>query len=362
MRLVSLSLVFALALIGSASAGYRVVQGQGRAAIAGSDVAAARKAALAEALYDAAGKLQMKVRGVSSRPASGALFEETTALVEGRFKGYHVVREQREGGSFVVSIEAIGEDDQDSCEGKRVDVDVRHISVRVAPGFQGHVVSSINEALSQAASVLGQGVSFRVSDQQWLSKPSGPERYNASHSDYYSQLTGTIPGPAGYSISGTITAERERRDNLFANITDVVLTISLSLRDNFTGAHVVNFVKREKFADRRMLFGMDEAFISNSKINIKPLFESVRDELELILACRPLRAMVIESNRGNLLLSVGQEHGVNQGDYFLVTLPGSKSSGWQIVRIESVDVNRSTARALKQLPHVPGNSLAVLMR
>lgn len=362
MRALSLALAVVLGSIGSVDAGYRVVQGEGRAAIAGPDIATARKAALAEALYDAAGKLQTKVRGFSSQSASGMFREESSALVQGRFKGYHIVREGRQGAAFLVSIEAVGEDDQDSCEGKRVDIDVRNIGVRIAPGLQGHVVQSINEGLSRAAPILGQGVSFRISDQRWLPKLRGAERFGASENDYYSQLMGELPGPAGYSLSGTIVVERERRDNLIANITDVSITMSLNLRDNFSGANVSEIVKRIKFADRRSIFGMDEAFISQPKVNIDPLFEDVRVELERILACRPLRAMVLESKGGKLLLSVGQEHGVNAGDYFLVTLPGSKINGWQILRIDDVDANRSSAKALKASPAVPDKSLAVLMR
>jgi hypothetical protein len=72
--------------------------------------------------------------------------------------------------------------------------------------------------------------------------------------------------------------------------------------------------------------------------------------------------MVLEAKGGNLLLSVGQEHGVAAGDYFLVTLPGSKTNGWQIVRIDDVDVKRSSGKALKPSPVVPGKSLAILMR
>ena len=329
---------------------------------AGSDVASARKAALAEALYDAAGKLQTKVRGFSSQQSSGRLLEESSALVEGRFKGYHIVQEGREGAAFMISIEAIGEDELEACDGKRVDIDVRHIGVRVAPGLQGHVVSAINESLSRAAPILGQGNSFRVADQRWLANLRGAERFNASQSDYYGQLVGEIPGPAGYSLSGTIIAERERRDNLVANITDVSVKVSLKLRDNFSGAHVADIVKHVKFADRRSLFGMDEAFISQPKVNLEPLFSEMRVELEQLLACRPLRAMVLESRGGRLLLSVGQEHGVNTGDYFLVTLAGSNNVAWQIVRIDDVDVNRSIAKALKANPAVPANSLAVMMR
>ena len=362
MRLMFLALSITLGLVGAASAGYRVVHGHGRAAIAGSDVTSARKAALAEALYDAAGKLQTKVRGVSTQQSSSRLIEESSALVEGRFKGYQIVQEVREGAVFRVSIEAIGEDELDSCDGKRVDIDVRQINVRVAPGLQGHVVSAINESLTRAAPILGQGNAFRVADQRWLASLRGAERFNASQSDYYGQLLGEIPGPAGYSLSGTIVAERERRDNLLANITDVSVTISLKLRDNFLGTHVADIVKHAKFADRRSIFGLDEAFISQPKIELAPLFSQIRLELESLLACRPLRAMVLESSGGRLLLSVGHEHGVTAGDYFLVTLPGSNSAAWQIVRIDDVDVNRSVAKALKANPTVPANSLAVLMR
>ena len=362
MRFAIFAVAITFGLVGAASAGYRVVQGQGRAAIAGTDVASARKAALAEALYDAAGKLQTKVRGVSTQQSSGRILEESSALVEGRFKGYHIVQERREGAAFVVSIEAIGDDEAASCDGKRVDIDVRQIGVRIAPGLQGHVVSAINESLSRAAHILGQGNSFRVADQRWLANLKGAERFNASHSDYYGQLLGEVPGPAGYSLSGNIVVERERRDNLVANITDVMVTVSLKLRDNFSGVHVADIVKQAKFSDRRSLFGMDEAFISQPRVNLAPLFSQVQVELEHLLACRPLRAMVLESRGGRLVLSVGQEHGVNAGDYFLVTLPGSSSAAWQIVRIDDVEVNRSFAKALKANPTVPANSLAVMMR
>lgn len=362
MRAFLISLALLLGYMGPAAAGYRVVQGQGRAAISGSDISSARKAALAEALYDAAGKLQTKVRGFSSLSMTGVLREESSALVEGRFKGYHIVREERQGATLLVSIEAIGDDDQDSCEGKLVDVDVRNIGVRIAPGLQGHVVQSINEGLSSASAILAQGVSFRISDQRWLPKLRGAERFGASDNDYYSQLMGELPGPAGYSLSGAIVVERERRDNLIANITDVSITISLNLRDNYSGTHVADIVKRLKIADRRSIFGMDEAFISQPNVNIAPLFDELRVELERVLACRPLRAMVLESRGGNLVLSVGQEHGVNAGDYFLVTLPGAKTNGWQIVRIEDADASRSSAKALKASPAVPSKSLAVLMR
>jgi len=89
-----------LAACVQAHAGYRVVQGEGRAAIGGKDLASARKTALAEALHDAAGKLQSHVRGFSQVDTNGAIREESTTLVEGRFSRYRVLFEGREGGSL----------------------------------------------------------------------------------------------------------------------------------------------------------------------------------------------------------------------------------------------------------------------
>ena len=61
------------------------------------------------------------------------------------------------------------------------------------------------------------------------------------------------------------------------------------------------------------------------------------------------------------MLSVGLEHGVKEGDYFLVTTKNSKGSA-QIVKIEDVGPTQSVARSLKPQPVVPANALATLMR
>jgi hypothetical protein len=55
------------------------------------------------------------------------------------------------------------------------------------------------------------------------------------------------------------------------------------------------------------------------------------------------------------------EHGVKEGDYFLVSTKNSKGPS-QIVKIEEVGPVQSVARSLKPQPVVPANVLATLMR
>ena len=78
-------------------AGTRLVHAVGRAAIANGDVAGARKSALAEALYDAAGQVRMSVRGSTMVSDAGTLREESGIVVSGQLKGYQVLDERREG-------------------------------------------------------------------------------------------------------------------------------------------------------------------------------------------------------------------------------------------------------------------------
>ena len=81
-------LLLALALVAGAvphpaQAATRVVKAQGAAAMVGNDTTAARKGALAEALYDAAGRANMSVRGASHLSTQGVATEESTILVQG---------------------------------------------------------------------------------------------------------------------------------------------------------------------------------------------------------------------------------------------------------------------------------------
>lgn len=356
-----------LAAFVQASAGERVVEGEGRAAIAGKDVASARKAALADALYDAASKLGSQVRGVSLLDTSGALKEESSAIVGGRFSGYHILFEGREGGAFIVRIEARGVTDEESCGGKRVDLDIREIRTRVAPGIQGHVQGNVAEGLSRGVALLGDGTAFRISDQRHLRQTRGDERTNRSQYDYMAQMTNSLPSQAGYSLSGDVIVERTRRDGAFTNVTDIVVRLALTLKDNYTGARIQDIRRELVVPDRRSVLGWENALgftparPAQPHLDLAPLFEQVRDDLEAELACKPLRALVQDADKGAIVLSVGLEHGVSRGDYFMVTLPNAGNE-WQVIRIDDVTPTQSVARTLKAKPGIPVNALATLMR
>ena len=350
-----------------AQAGHRLVQGEGRAVIAGKDLSVARKAALADALHDAASKLQSHVRGVSLIDTQGALKEESSMLVGGRFSGYHILFEGREGNSFIVRIEAVGVTDEEACGGKRVDLDIRDIRTRVAPGIQGQVQRNVSEGMSRGLARLGDGTVFRIADQRHLRQTSGDERTQRSQYDYMAQLTSSRPSAAGYSLSGGAIVETVRRDTALTNVTDIVVRLSLTIKDNYTGARVKDIQQEIIVPDRRRVFGLESiigltaATPPQPHVDLAPLFDAVLEDLETELACKPLRAVVQESDKGEVVLSVGLEHGVSRGDYFLVSLPNA-GNDWQVIRIDDVTPSQSIARTLKPKPVIPVNALATLMR
>ena len=369
MRPFALLLAAGLSLVAlaQAQAGHRLVQGEGRAVISGKDLSSARKSALADALYDAASKLESRVRGASLIDTKGVLKEESSMLVGGRFSGYHILFEGREGGSFVVRIEALGLTEEESCSGKRVDLDIREVRTRVAPGVQGHVQANVAEGLARGIDLLGNGTAFRISDQRHLRQTSGDERTNRSQYDYMAQMTNSLPSKAGFSLSGGLIVERVRADGALTNVTDIVVRLSMVLKDNYTGARIAEIRREMVTPDRRTVFGWESVVGLTAapriqpKLDLTPLFEQVRDDLETELACKPLRAMVQESENGGLVLSAGLEHGVERGDYFLVTLPNSGNE-WQVIRIDDATALQSVARTLKAKPGIPVNALATLMR
>ena len=172
-----------------AQAGQRLVRGEGRAVIAGKDLSVARKAALADALYDAASKLQSHVRGASLIDTKGVLQEESSMLVGGRFSGYHILFEGREGGAFFVRIEAVGVTDEEACGGKRVDLDIRDIRTRVAPGIQGQVQRNVAEGLARGLIRLGDGTVFRIIE---YAPGVAPRNHRTNSIDYAVVLSGEI--------------------------------------------------------------------------------------------------------------------------------------------------------------------------
>ena len=356
-----------LAAFAQAQAGQRFVQGEGRAVMAGKDLSTARKAALADALYDAASKIDSRVRGASLIDTDGALKEESSMLVAGRFSGYHILFEGREGGAYIVRIEAIGLTDEEACSGKRVDLDIREIRTRVAPGIQGQVQRNVAEGLSRGIASLGDASVFRISDQRHLRQTGGDERTHRSQYDYMAQMTSSMPSAAGFSVSGGVIVETVRRDRAMMNVTDIVVRMTLTLKDNYTGARVKDIHRELVVADQRGVFGLASVFGLTSAphvqphVDLAPLFEEVRDDLEEALACKPLRAVVRSADKDEIVLSVGIEHGVQRGDYFMVTLPNANND-WQVIRVDDVTPSQSIARTLKAKPGIPLNALATLMR
>ena len=347
-----------LAALAQAHAGQRFVQGEGRAVMAGKDLSTARKAALADALFDAASKIDSRVRGASLMDTDGALKEESSMLVAGRFAGHHILFEGREGGAYIVRIEAIALTDEEACGGKRVDLDIREIRTRVAPGIQGQVQRNV--AL-QEASV------WRIADQRHLRQTRGDERTHRSQYDYMAQLTNSLPSPAGFSVSGDVIVETARRDGVLTNVTDILVRMTLTLKDNYTGARIREIHRELVVPDKRGVFGLESMIGLTAaphiqpRVDLAPLFDEVREDLEEELACKPLRAVVRSIDKGDIVLSVGLEHGVQRGDYFMVTLPNA-SNDWQVIRIDDVTPSQSIARTLKAKPGIPLNALATLMR
>lgn len=356
-----------LAALAQAHAGQRFVQGEGRAVMAGKDLSAARNAALADALYDAASKLDSHVRGASLMDTDGALKEESSMLVAGRFSGYHILFEGREGGAYIVRIEAVGLTNEEACGGKRVDLDIREIRTRVAPGIQGQVQRNVAEGLTRGIASLSEASDFRVLDQRHLRQSRGDERTHRSQYDYMAQLTDSTPSEAGFSISGDIIVETVRKDRALMNVTDIAVRMTLTLKDNYTGARIRDIHREMVVPDQRnvigweSMFGLAAAPHMQPRVDLAPLFDEVRDDLEEELACKPLRAVVRSADKGEIVLSVGLEHGVQRGDYFMVTLPNA-SNEWQVIRIDDVTPSQSIARTLKAKPGIPLNALATLMR
>jgi|GEM_PF-6044813 len=361
--LIALSLMAAAAFAGSpAEATLRVVKGEGWAPISGNATATARERALAAALYDAASRLQTKVRGASQLNTQGRLTEEMTATVAAQLKGYEIIKDGQMGSNWMIVVEAIGEGENEGpCDSnRRVDLDMRHVSIRVAPGIQGHANAAIYEGLARGVEMLASGGTYVVSDQRFLPPLRGAERNHASSLDYMTQVSGALPSVSGYSVSGTIIAEIDRGDYYIAQRTAVTISINLKLRDNFNGVTIAHIQEQQVIPGSTTVYGLPRSGFDNfPKVNTIPLFQKVQDALDSVLACKPLRAVVIAKNGGKLVLSAGLDNGVQPGDYFLVNPKGRES--WQILKIEDASAGRSIARPIRPGREVPVNSLVEML-
>ncbi len=343
-----------------ASAGMRLVQGEGYAAIAGNDVAGARKAALAEALYNAAGRVKSKVRGAGHLSTYGVMTEETSVLVEGTLRDHRIVSEHRERGRYVVVIEALADADGESCGTKKVDLDVRPITVRVAPGLSGAIVKAANESINRGVSGLAAGSNFRATDNRDMPLPGGPD--DAAR-NYAHILNAAAPNPSGYMISGSLIVERRRGGNAVMENTEIVGTLTLKLRDNATGSVIETLVNTHSLPERNRVWGTDIDFGGSSgSPDFAPLWQSAVADLDAKLGCRPLRAKVLDVNAGLVTLSAGAEHGIRAGDYFLLDVQGRRSGNWQVIKIEQTSPTMAWGRTLKTTPAVPVNAMVTLLQ
>lgn len=358
------ALLFAAALFtGPAFAGLRVVQGEGFAPIQGKGTAAARERALAAALYDAASRLQSKVRGASQLDTNGRLTEEMTTTVAAQLRGYEIIKDGQMGSNWMIVVEAVGEgENEGSCDpNRRVDLDMRHVNIRVAPGIQGHANAAIYEGLARGVEALATGGSYMVADQRYLPPLRGAERNHASRLDYAMQVSGDLPSPGGYSLSGTIIAEIDRTDYYIAQSKAITVSISLKLRDNFNGVNIATIQEQQVIPGSTKVYGgfPSSGFDNMPKVNLAPLFEKVEGALNAVLACKPLRAVVLAHQGNKLILSAGLNNGVNPGDYFLVNGKGRES--WQILKIEDASAGRAIARPIRPGRPVPVNSLVEML-
>ncbi len=353
------SLVFAA---WQAEAGTQIIHAEGRAAIAGNNIAAARQSALAEALYDAAGRIRMRVQGAGNLSTQGVLKEESNVVVEGLLKGYQVVEERREGTRYMIAIEALADTQDDTCTGdKHVDLDIRSISVRMAPGISGALKAVALASLARSVDVLSSSGTFRVSDSRNLVGADGVP-YSSFDSDRYTTMSsGLATNEAGYSLSGALLIERSRSDSLTLHKTALVAQLSLKLRDNSNGATIKTIQHSVTIPLSNRVWGTDYDYGVPPSADLSPLWKDVLGELESKLGCQPLRAKVASVEDGKILLTAGSENGVREGDYFLVQLSGKNRNAWQVLHIESTTPSTSYARPMKATPAIPVNSLATLL-
>ena len=347
----------------SADAGTRLVHGIGRAAIAGRDVAGARKAALAEALYDAAGQVRMVVRGSSYLSNSGAIQEESGVAVSGQLKGYEVVDEHREGDHFVVAIDALAETDDGACgDTKKSDLIIGAMEVRVAPGLSGAIERRARESIEDLIALLKGSESFQITDgraQNPVARTGASVRQNLS---YLARLNGYSPNPGGYLLSASLKVGRSRSDNWMIEETAADLSATIRLTDTATGAVIETFEEHGRLTLDRHLAYVDLPVPGAKNHDFNALWQSVVNRIGERIGCDSLRAVVTSVSGARATLSVGSANGVKAGDYFLVEMPGGTRNGWQLIRVEETAATSSMARLMKPKPSILPNTVAVLLQ
>ena len=348
---------------GKAEAGTRLIHAIGRAAIAGKDTTAARKSALAEALYDAAGQVHMVVRGTSFMSQAGKIHEESGVAVSGSLKGYQVVDERREGDHYVVAIDALAETDDGECTStKKTDISIGTMKVSVAPNVAGLVERQAREGIEALIRALNAQPSLHVMDDRRYHPVATTSETVGQNMTYLAALAGHVANPGAYSISGTIHVDLVRSDNIIIGEAKVVVTADLQLIDTVTGAVKDSFSEQAKLGVDKHVWGTDIRLPQDVDHGLDGLWDAVANHIVENMGCEPLRAVVTQVSGNRATLSAGSVNGIKPGDFFLVELPSQNNNSWQLIRIESAGASQSVARLMKVTPSIPTNSVAVLLQ
>ena len=349
--------------IGSAEAGTKLIHAVGRAAIAGKDITAARKSALAEALYDAAGQVRMVVRGTSFMSNSGAIHEESGVAVSGSLKGYQVVDEHREGEHYVVAIDALAETDDGECAAtKKFDIAIGEIAVRVAPGIGGAVERQAREGIDTLIGVLKDQPSIHVIDDRRYHPVARTSSAVSQNMAYMAALSGHMTNPGAYTLTGNIDVECVRSDNPVFTEGSIDVTADLQLIDNVTGAVKERFSEHAKLPLDKHIWGTQINLPQEADGSFDGLWQAIAGHITDNVDCDSLRAVITSVIGNRATLSAGSSNGIKPGDFFLVELPSQDRNSWQIIRVESAGASQSVARLMKATPAVPPNSVAVLLQ
>ena len=360
----SLSLLGFVGLaLSSADAGTRLVHSIGRAAIANGDVTGARKSALAEALYDAAGQVRMSVRGSTLVSDAGALREESGIVVSGQLKGYQVIDERREGDHFVVEIEALAETEEGECvSSKKSDVAIGAINIRVAPGLDGRVERAGREGIEQLLDMINEHPSLRAVDDRRFNPVVRTASSVKQNMAYLAAIENYRPTPGVLRIDGTIRLERARLGNEIMSETAIEATADLAIIDTLTGAEREHIQEHALIPLDNHIWGTSIAIPSQRTGSYEDLWRQVVSRIADHVGCDSVRAVVTSVTGNRATISAGTANGVKAGDYFLVELPSETKNSWQIIRVESSGANQSVARLMKAKPAIRPNSVAVLLQ
>jgi hypothetical protein len=362
-RLILSTLAVILGMSASADAGTRLIHAVGRAAIAGKDIAGARKSALAEALYDAAGQVRMVVRGSSFLSNAGTIHEESGIAVSGLLKGYDVVEEHREGGHYVVTIDALAESDDSECGSvKKADIAIGGIAIRVAPGLGGAVERQAREGIEGLISELKDQATLHVIDDRRFNPVAYTSSAVAQNTKYLEALAGHSKSPGAYTLSGSLMLERTRVDNALIGEAVIDVTADFQLIDNVSGAVKEAITEHATMALDKHIWGTEINLPQEHPSDLTGLWQSIAERIADHIGCQSLRAVVTAVSGNRATLSAGSSNGVKPGDFFLVELPSQDRNSWQIIRVESAGASQSVARLMKAGPAVHPNSVAVLLQ